>query len=67
MNLYALHIMHYQKRAPTVVNLAAVRQKFEIPFDDARQTIGLGDGQAEAVLVERGVEAFQNSPSVCDV
>ena len=44
-----------------------VRQKLEIPLDDTGQAIRLGDAQTEAFLSSGRVEAFQNSPSVCEV
>lgn len=61
MDLHALNVVRHQQRAPAVVYLAAVRKKLEIPFDHARKPVGLGNGQAEAVLLERacrGVPEF---------
>jgi hypothetical protein len=52
MNLYTLHVVHDQERAPAIMNIAAARQELEIPLDHASETFRLGDGEAEAVFVE---------------
>ena len=54
MDLDALNVMRDEQRAPALMGFAAVRHKLEIPHDHAREPVGLGDAQAEAVLVGRG-------------
>jgi hypothetical protein len=43
MDLHALNIVRDKQGPPAVVNLPAIRQKLEIPFDHAGQPIRLGD------------------------
>ena len=65
MDLDALNVMRDAQRAPALMGFAAVRHKLEIPHDHARELVGLGDAQAEAVLVGRGVEAFGGGFAKC--
>ncbi len=53
MDLYALYVMRNEKVTPALVDLPAVRQKFEIPLDHTSQTIGLNNIEAKAIFVER--------------
>ena len=52
MDLHALNIVRDKKLPPAIVDLPAVRQELEIPFDHAGQAIRLGNAQTEAVFVE---------------
>jgi hypothetical protein len=67
VDLYTLNMVYDKQWSPTIVDLAAVGKKFEVPLDHACQPIRLRDTQTEAVFIEWTVEAFQISPSVCEV
>jgi len=55
VDLHALDIMCDQKGPPAIMDIAAIREKLEITLDHARQPIGLGDRQAEAIFVEGAI------------
>src|SRR5580658_9253074 len=53
VDLHAFDLMCDDKLPPAVMDIAAVRQKFEVPFDYPGDTIRLGDGQSEPVSIKR--------------
>ena len=67
MDLHTLDSMGDKQGPPAVMHVPAVRQKFEIPLDHTGEAVRLGNAQTEAVLSSGLVEAFQNSPNVCEV
>lgn len=58
MDLHAQNVMRDQQGPPAIVDFPAVRQKLEISFATLKPNPFLSSGR---------VEAFQNSPSVCEV
>ena len=53
VDLYTLNIVYNKQGSPAIVDFAAVWQKVEVTLDHAGQAIRLGDGQTEAIFVER--------------
>jgi hypothetical protein len=53
VDLHALDVVRDEKPPPTIVHVAAVRQKLKIPLDHASDTIRLGGAQAEPISIAR--------------
>ena len=51
VDLHALDVVRDQQPPPTIVHVAAVRQKLKIPLDHAGDAIRLGGTQAEPISV----------------
>ena len=45
--------MRHKQGPPAIMDIPAVRQEIEIPFDHACQPIRFGDAQTKAVPIER--------------
>lgn len=67
MNLHTLNVVRDQKRPPAVVNLPTVRQKLEVSFDHTASRSVSATLKPNPFLSSGRVEAFQNSPRVCEV
>src|ERR1017187_2478939 len=52
VDLHALDVVHDEKPPPTIMHVAAVRQKLKIPLDHAGDAVRLGGTQAESIPVK---------------